>query len=106
MLNKANVRARARGLYRAALGKRRNVRDDLSLRRSAVVFAPHPDDETLGCGGTIVRKIRAGARVRLVVMTDGGSSHRELLPAGCWICLDFVIASSTATWAKRRNGPA
>jgi len=80
MLNRAKVRARARVLYRAALGKRRNVRDELSLRRSAVVFAPHPDDETLACGGTIVRKIRAGARVRLVVMTDGGSSHRGLLP--------------------------
>jgi len=26
------------------------------LAQSAVVFAPHPDDETLGCGGTIARK--------------------------------------------------
>ncbi len=44
-------------------------------RQSALVFAPHPDDETLGCGGTIVRKKRAGAVVKIVVMTDGSASH-------------------------------
>jgi hypothetical protein len=27
--------------------------------RSCVVLAPHPDDETLGCGATIMRKLAA-----------------------------------------------
>lgn len=36
-----------------------------------LVFAPHPDDETFGCGGTIVKKIREGCDVHVVVMTDG-----------------------------------
>ena len=36
---------------------------DCDLEKSAVVFAPHPDDETLGCGGTIALKVRAGAEV-------------------------------------------
>jgi LmbE family N-acetylglucosaminyl deacetylase len=40
-----------------------------------IVFAPHPDDETLGCGGTIIRKIREGFDVHIVVMTDGRHSH-------------------------------
>ena len=46
---------------------------------SALVFAPHPDDEVLGCGGTIALKAQAGARVRVVVMTDGRASHRALI---------------------------
>jgi LmbE family N-acetylglucosaminyl deacetylase len=40
-----------------------------------IVFAPHPDDETLACGGTIVKKIREGFDVYVVVMTDGRHSH-------------------------------
>jgi LmbE family N-acetylglucosaminyl deacetylase len=36
-----------------------------------VVFAPHPDDEVLGCGGTIAKKSKEGARVSIVFLTDG-----------------------------------
>ena len=43
------------------------------LTASALVFAAHPDDETLGCGGTIARKVAAGAAVQVAVLTDGGS---------------------------------
>jgi LmbE family N-acetylglucosaminyl deacetylase len=50
------------------------------LGRSAVVFAPHQDDEVLGCGGTIIRKLRAGAKVTIVFMTDGSASHPHLIP--------------------------
>jgi LmbE family N-acetylglucosaminyl deacetylase len=52
-----------------------------SLARSAIVFAPHEDDETLGCGGTIVRKKKAGADLKIVFMTDGSSSHAQLISA-------------------------
>lgn len=54
------------------------LRDETRERAttSAMVFAPHPDDETLGCGGTVILKARAGAPVSIVFMTDGGSSHR------------------------------
>jgi LmbE family N-acetylglucosaminyl deacetylase len=45
-----------------------------------IVFSPHPDDETLGCGGTIVRKKKAGATVTVVFMTDGSASHRRFMP--------------------------
>lgn len=40
-----------------------------------VVFAPHPDDETLGCGGLISRCIDSGLSVHVVFVTDGGASH-------------------------------
>jgi LmbE family N-acetylglucosaminyl deacetylase len=62
---------------------RRLVRASLMLRAieyrtwssSAIVFAPHPDDETLGCGGTIAKKRRRGANVQVAFMTDGCRSH-------------------------------
>jgi LmbE family N-acetylglucosaminyl deacetylase len=41
------------------------------LKGRIIVFAPHPDDETLGCGGTIAKKLAEGYEVIIVVMTDG-----------------------------------
>ncbi|SOD70305.1 LmbE family N-acetylglucosaminyl deacetylase [Jatrophihabitans sp. GAS493] len=67
-----------------AAGVRAAVRDQLmkrahdvtdGSRRSVLVIAPHPDDETLGCGSLILRARRSGARVTLVVATDGAVSH-------------------------------
>lgn len=49
------------------------------LSRSAIVFSPHFDDETLGCGGLIIKKKRAGADVKIVFMTDGSGSHQDLM---------------------------
>jgi LmbE family N-acetylglucosaminyl deacetylase len=43
---------------------------------SALVVAPHADDETLGCGGTIALRRSAGASVHVVFLTDGTLSHR------------------------------
>jgi LmbE family N-acetylglucosaminyl deacetylase len=48
---------------------------------SALVFAPHPDDETLGCGGTIAKKRLHGADVHVAFMTDGSGSHQPLIGA-------------------------
>jgi LmbE family N-acetylglucosaminyl deacetylase len=43
---------------------------------SAMVFAPHQDDETFGCGGLIALKRELGARVVIVFLTNGQNSHR------------------------------
>lgn len=32
------------------------------LAASAIIFSPHQDDETLGCGGTIIRKRQGGQK--------------------------------------------
>jgi LmbE family N-acetylglucosaminyl deacetylase len=73
------MRAAARWINRLLLRCVLRERPAATLGLPAVVFAPHPDDETLGCGGTIVRKRRAGARVALVFLTDGSASHPGLI---------------------------
>ncbi|MDY7104943.1 MAG: PIG-L deacetylase family protein [Actinomycetota bacterium] len=48
---------------------------EAAAARSCLVIAPHPDDETIGCGATIARKRAQGTPVRVVVVTDGRHSH-------------------------------
>jgi LmbE family N-acetylglucosaminyl deacetylase len=38
---------------------------------SIVVFAPHPDDEVIGCAGIIMQGLARGARVKVVAITSG-----------------------------------
>ena len=44
-----------------------------------VIFAPHPDDETLGCGGTIAKRLSEGYEVLIVVITDGRYAFLKML---------------------------
>ncbi|MBI4879383.1 MAG: PIG-L family deacetylase [Planctomycetes bacterium] len=81
-MHTSNAAARARRLLDWTRSRFSTAAAEESLGRSAVLFAPHPDDETLGAGGTIIRKTDAGAPVTLVFMTDGSRSHRHLMPVG------------------------
>ncbi len=36
-----------------------------------LVVAPHPDDETFGCGGSLIRHCRAGDPVKCLILTRG-----------------------------------
>jgi len=40
-----------------------------------LIFAPHPDDETIGCAGIIQQALKAGADVHVVYLTNG--DHNE-----------------------------
>lgn len=42
---------------------------------TTVVIAPHPDDESLGCGGTIALLRKAGLPVHVIFVSDGTLSH-------------------------------
>ncbi|MBU1564936.1 MAG: PIG-L family deacetylase [Proteobacteria bacterium] len=42
---------------------------------SVLVVAAHPDDEVLGCGGTIARMSREGRKVHILFVADGESSR-------------------------------
>jgi LmbE family N-acetylglucosaminyl deacetylase len=69
---------KVRNLYKKALLSQLHHPGPLSLG-STVVFAPHQDDETLGCGGTIIQKRRADVPVWIVFLTDGSRSHKNLM---------------------------
>ena len=43
-----------------------------------LAVAAHPDDEVLGCGGTLARHALAGDRVDILFVADGVSSRGEL----------------------------
>lgn len=69
----AVVEAAARGLSRPLA--------DADLAAPAVVFAPHQDDETLGCGGLVALKRARGVPVEVVFLTDGRTSHARFMDA-------------------------
>ncbi len=41
----------------------------------ALILAPHPDDESLGCGGLIAQSCAQGQPPLVVMLTDGAGSH-------------------------------
>ena len=50
--------------------------------RRVLVIAPHPDDETVGCAGTILLHIMSGDTVCLAFVTDGSKSRAGGLDPG------------------------
>ena len=37
--------------------------------KNVLVVAPHPDDETLGCGGTLLRHVNEGDKIHWLIIT-------------------------------------
>jgi LmbE family N-acetylglucosaminyl deacetylase len=44
-------------------------------KHRVVIFAPHPDDDILACGGSIALKVKQGYEICIVYMTNGRNSH-------------------------------
>ncbi|MDY3560797.1 glucosamine-6-phosphate deaminase [Gemmata sp. JC673] len=40
-------------------------------RKTAIVFSPHPDDDVISMGGTIIRLVEQGHKVHIAYMTSG-----------------------------------
>ena len=64
---------------------------NLTLARKVLVFAPHPDDETLGCGGTLAR-LALHCPVKVVLVTDGSGGGGLPPEAGAIRQAEFVSA--------------
>ncbi len=44
---------------------------------SVLVVAAHPDDEVLGCGGTMARLANEGHEVRIAILAEGMTSRYQ-----------------------------
>lgn len=74
---------------------------------SIVVFAPHPDDEVIGCAGSIMQALKRGARVTVVDITSGdgfdaaaaGVTHKAVNQVGP----DDFFALSRLRQTQSRN---
>ncbi|HZP42105.1 MAG TPA: PIG-L family deacetylase [Candidatus Binatia bacterium] len=65
-----------------------------------LVIAPHPDDETLGCGGLLARAAAHGAAIRVLVVTDGESNPWAQRAAECrW----QIGEENEVRWGARRR---
>lgn len=80
MMNQLSPNFLFRQLYRSGLKLRIKKYQTPSWNCPTIIFSPHQDDETLGCGGTLIKKKRTGAEVQIVFMTDGSASHDSLIP--------------------------
>lgn len=51
--------------------------DDVIGTGTCLILAPHPDDESLGCGGLIAACCAAARPPLVVILTDGSQSHQQ-----------------------------
>ncbi|MFW6145714.1 MAG: PIG-L deacetylase family protein [Planctomycetota bacterium] len=65
-------------------------------RRSILIVAPHPDDETLGCGGVFAGRAAEGCDVAVLVVTDG----RHLFRLSRWKIETDPTPDETAAMRK------
>ncbi len=71
-------RLTARRLAARALALALRVRSrslEMAAPGAVLVLAPHPDDEALGCGGTIALLVARGVATHVAFLTDGSASH-------------------------------
>ncbi|WP_339261839.1 PIG-L deacetylase family protein [Lysinibacillus sp. FSL K6-3209] len=47
------------------------------MSKNVVIVTPHPDDETLGCGGTILKHVEHGDKIFWLIITTMGSFFKE-----------------------------
>ena len=48
----------------------------LSKAKRVLVIAAHPDDEVIGCGGTIARHGDNGDHVEVLIVSEGATSRQ------------------------------
>jgi len=54
-------------------GEKKETRADI------LIFSPHPDDEVLCCGGTVIKAVKENKNVKIVFLTNGDASESSVL---------------------------
>lgn len=52
--------------------------------KSILIIAAHPDDEVLGCGGTIAKHVRSGDKVHILILSEGATSRSAVRDRDEW----------------------
>jgi len=55
---------------------------------TALIFSPHPDDDVISMGGTLIRLVEQGCRVHIAYMTSGNIA---VFDHDAWRFTDFVV---------------
>lgn len=89
---------------------------DLAFANTCIVLAPHPDDESLGCGGLISLLRQQDKEVHVIFTTDGSMSHpnSRKYPTGKLIAIRkeeakqalamLSVSSSCAIFLDKKDG--
>lgn len=48
------------------------------MKERVLVIAPHPDDEIIGCGGTMAQHVEKGDRIFVIYVTSGELFEDEM----------------------------
>ena len=57
-------------------------------RQRLLVFSPHPDDDVISMGGTLIRLVEQGHKVHVAYMTSGNIA---VFDHDAWRFTDFVV---------------
>lgn len=68
------------------------------MEQNVLIVVAHADDEVLGCGGTIAKRVASGDAVQLLILADGVSSRPDAVSS------DAVLRSEAAEVAAKILG--
>ena len=68
-----------------------------------LIIAPHPDDETLGCGGAICHHVRHGDRASAVFLTSGELGLKRLPREKAWAVREAEARKAAGTLGLRET---
>ena len=84
-----------------------------ALPKRALILSPHPDDELIGAGGTIMEIIASGGSVQILHMTNGKQAHvlsniteptRSTIRLREAACVASKLRAGIECWEKNGDG--
>jgi LmbE family N-acetylglucosaminyl deacetylase len=84
-----------------------------ALPRRALILSPHPDDELIGAGGTMMKIIASGGSVQILHMTNGKQAHvlsnvteptRSTIRLREAACVASNLQAGIECWEKNGDG--